>query len=211
MTPLEHLRLAAAVCHTIPASELHLRSSTGETIMVSAHRAADLDACALRNVVRAFACPNNPDYSERIVAIDYGGSVSDLGGGVFRVAHNGSEQRWIASLLQPERIAELLDDIGADELPDEAMNGCLKPDPDLGVTLLVITANHERHLAALDDIAAQAAAAIFVEELRYSASNEAARASHAPRNSSMTTPQPSPMTSTSARTPPTSTRSDRSS
>lgn len=175
MTPLERLRLAAALGHAVPASELRLHTPAGETIIVSAHPAADIDPCAMRRVVCAFACPNNTDYSQRVAAVEIGGSLVDLGGGVFRVGRNGTEQRWVASLLTPDRIAELLDDVGLDKLPDEAMHGCLKPDPELGVTLLVITANDERYLDLLDHIASRAAAAIFVEELRCTASHDARR------------------------------------
>ncbi len=175
MTPLERLRLAAALGHAVPASELRLHTPAGETIIVSAHPSADIDPCAMRRVVCAFACPNNTDHSGRVAAVEFGGSLTDLGGGVFRVAHNGMEQRWVATLLTPDRLAELLDDVGLDELPDEAMHGCLKPDPELGVTLLVITANNERYLDVLDDIATKAAAAIFVEELRCTATHDALR------------------------------------
>jgi len=170
VTPLERLRLAAALGHAVAASELRLVTPAGETIVVSAHPGADIDPCAMRRVVRAFACPDNTDHSQRVAAVEFGGSLDHLGGGVYRVAHHGIEQRWVASLLAPARIAELLDDVGLDAVPDEALHGCLKPDPELGVTLLVITANDERYLDLLDPIATQAAAAIFVEELRCAAS-----------------------------------------
>lgn len=173
VTPLERLRLAAALGHAVPASELRLHTPAGETIFVSAHPSADIEPCAMRRVVQAFACPNNTDHSGRVAAVEFGGSLTDLGGGVFRVGRNGMEQRWVASLLTPDRIAELLDDVGLDELPDDAMHACLKPDLELGVTLLVITANDERYRHLLDDIATQAAAAIFVEELRCTATHEA--------------------------------------
>lgn len=175
VTPLERLQLAAALGHAVPASELRLHTPAGETIFVSAHPSADIDPCAMRRVVLAFACPNNTDHSGRVAAVEFGGSLTDLGGGLFGVGRNGMEQRWVASLLTPDRIAELLDDVGLDELPDDALHACLKPDPELGVTLLVITANDERYRHLLDDIATQAAAAIFVEELRCTATHDARR------------------------------------
>lgn len=191
MTPLERLRLAAALGYAVPASELRLHTLAGETIIVSARPVADIDPCAMRRVVCAFACPNNTDHSGRVAAVGFGGSLVDLGGGVFGVGRNGTEQRWVASLLTPERIAELLDDFGLDELPDEAMHACLKPDPELGVTLLAITANDERYRDLLDDIATQAAAAIFVEELRCAATREARQAQPQCESLSESTGEPS--------------------
>lgn len=165
MTPLERLRLAVSLAHCVPGSELRLLTSNDETIVVNAHPAADLDACAMRRVVRAASCPSRPDVSERVVAVAYGGSLEDLGGGVFRAVSNGREQRWIASLLRPRRIADLLGDVGLHEVPDDAMHACLKPDAELGVTLMVITADDARHAHHLDEIATRAAAAIFVDEM----------------------------------------------
>jgi len=173
VTPLERLRLAAALAHSVPAAALHLRTTGGDTVVVSAHPAADIDPCAMRRVVRAFAGADQPDHSARIVDVEFAGSLRAGEGGVFRVAHNGIEQRWVASLLAPQRLTELLDDVGLDRIPEHAMRGCLKPDGDLGVTLVVITASDLRYVDDLDEIAAQAAAAIFVEELRVSAAADA--------------------------------------
>jgi hypothetical protein len=71
----------------------------------------------------------------------------------------GAEQRWIASFLHVDRVAAMLGEVA----PGNALDASLKPDGDLGVTLLAITAIGERSdsHAALE----AAAAACFVEEL----------------------------------------------
>ena len=166
MTPLERLRLAAALGHTVPGAEFRLHTDRGESIVVGRHPTADIDPCAMRRVVAASACPGHRDHSQRVVDVSVGGALTDIGGGVYASRFAGCEQRWVASLLEPQCLADLLDDVGLDAVPDEAMHACIKPDSGLGVTILTIAANDARYHHALDEIAAQAAAACFVEELR---------------------------------------------
>lgn len=165
MTRLEQLRLAAALGHTVPAAELRLHTDCGEEIIVSHHPSADISPCAFRRVVAASVCPNQPDLAYKVVAISIGGALVDLGGGVLSSRCVADEQRWVASLLTPQRISDLLDGVGLDKVPPDALHACLKPDSDLGVTIVAVTANDVRYHHLLDEIAAQVAAACFVEEL----------------------------------------------
>ncbi len=93
------------------------------------------------------------------------GALQHLGGGVYRRVVDDVEQRWIATVLPPETVAELLDLCGPTGTPDDAMHACLKPDCDLAVTCVVITANSGEFRHLLDEIAANASAVILVEEL----------------------------------------------
>ena len=163
MTSLERLRLATALCHAVDGAELRLTTDGGERIIVSHHPAADIDPCKLRSVVVASACPRHPDLSQRITDIAIGGALVDCGGGVYSRVVRGAEQRWIASFLHVDRVAAMLGEVA----PGNALDASLKPDGELGVTLLAITAIGERSdsHAALEAAAAGAAAACFVEEL----------------------------------------------
>ena len=169
MTSLERLRLAVALAHTVRGAELHLSTDRGEQIVVSHHPAADIDPCALRRVAAASACPTQPDYSKRVVDISFGGTLIDLGGGVFSSLRDDVARRWVVTLLDPQRAADVMEDIGLEAVPESAMRASLKPDSGLGVTVLAISVNDARYHYALDEIAAQVAAAFFVEELRRSA------------------------------------------
>lgn len=169
MTPLERLRLAMSLAHTVPGSEMRLRTGGGDDIVVSRHPAADIDPCAMRRVVVACAQPGNPDLSAHIVDIELGGALSDLGGGVFGTRVGACEQRLIATLLPQEVVADLIDVIGSSTVPPDAMAARLTPDCALGVTMLAVTSNSPCFDHALDDVAAQAAAACFVAELTRSA------------------------------------------
>lgn len=170
MTPLERLRVAAALSHAVPGAELRLVTDRGERIVVGHHPTADIDPCALRRVVAASACPSNPDFSRRIAEVSVCGALLDMGGGVLASVIDGVEQRWVASLLRPTRVAELLGDVGLEDVPDDAMHACVKPNGDLGISIVAVTANDGRFLHALDAVAARAAAVCFVDELWCAAS-----------------------------------------
>ncbi len=165
MTPLERLRLATALTHTVPGAAMHLRCNAGDELTVSGHPAADLDPCAMRSLVIATMSGEATDYSERIDRITVAGSLQHLGGGVHRRVYGAMEQRWIATLLPPDAVGELLDDCRVGELPPAGMKGCVKPDPSLGITCIAITSNNATFDTFLDEVAAQAMATLMVAEL----------------------------------------------
>ncbi|MFK8025513.1 MAG: hypothetical protein AB8G26_16260 [Ilumatobacter sp.] len=165
MTPHDRLHITTAIGHTVPGAELQVRSRSGESLTVHRHPAADVDPCVFRRMVVASCRPGQPDITRHIASIDVGGTLTDLGGGLFASHIEQREQRWLATLVPPERVAELLDDVGVGGVPSEAMQACLKPDGALGVTVVVITANDANYLEFLDEVAMSVAAACFVEEV----------------------------------------------
>ncbi|MGB3734139.1 MAG: hypothetical protein WA964_04230 [Ilumatobacter sp.] len=165
MTPLERLRLAGALAYNVRGSELRLHTGNGDQIVVSHHPAADLDPCVLRRVIIASACPDGTDYSGRIADIDVAGALTDMGGGVFRTSRDGHEQRWIASLLRPDQLTELLHHVGNGCVGGDGFRACLKPDARIGVTTIVITSTDVSFDHAIDLVAAEVAASCFVQEL----------------------------------------------
>lgn len=165
MTTLERLRLATALGHHVPGTQLRLRTDRNEEIIVGHHHGADIDPCKMRSVVVASCCPHQPDLSRRITDVTVGGTLVSVGGGVYATRIDGREQRWITSLLGPECIAALLEDVVLDSLPDEVMHTRATPDSGLGVTVIVLTSTSRQFDHMLDDIAARTAAKCFVEEL----------------------------------------------
>jgi hypothetical protein len=176
MTNLERLRLSTALAHVVPGATLHLVCHSGQDLAVGAHPTADLDACALRRVVIASACPDVPDYSELVGEITVCGSLQHIGGGVHRRVVGEVEQRWIATLLSPATVADLLDDCGPNGIPQDAMHASVKPDNELAVTCVAITANDPKFDRLLDEVAAQAMSAFLVEELLRSTVQDGPRA-----------------------------------
>lgn len=181
MTPLERLRLSVAVGHAVYGAELRLTTDRGDVITVSSHSAAQLDHCSLRRLVAASTCPGRPDVSDHIVAIELTGSLSDAGGGVYRVVRQGHEQRWIPSLLHPNRLGELLTALQIDGVDNDELHATLKPDELLGVTIIVLT-TAERFVDRLDEAAEYWAASIAVDELSYAVSRDIVLAEIAARN-----------------------------
>lgn len=169
MTNLERLRLSTALTHVVPGATLHLDCHSGQTVDVGAHPSADLDACTLRKVVIASGCAEVPDCSELVRDIAVRGSLQHIGGGVHRRVVGEVEQRWIATLLTPATVAELLEDCGLNGVPHDAMHACLKPDSELAVTCVAITANDPKFDGLLDEVAARTMSALLVEELMRSA------------------------------------------
>lgn len=173
MTPLERLRLAAALCHTVPGAQLHLRTDGDATVVVGPHACADIDPCAMRRVVAVSACAHQPDLSAHLTGIELGGALVDLGGGVAGSQDAGREQRWIATLLPPDRVIAILDDAGSGVIPDEALQATVRPDAGLGVTVVKISSADPRFDHALDAVVEQVAASCFIEELTMPASTAA--------------------------------------
>lgn len=166
MTPSEQLRLATAVGHTVPGAELRLRTRAGKRLGVSRYPSADLDVCALRNVVIAGTRSPCADLAGQISEIEIGGTITDAGGGIFASSLDRREQRWVATFAPPHRVVELLADLGLeDAVPEEAMHASVKPDTELGVTVVAITATGGRSPQFLDEVAATVAATFLVDEL----------------------------------------------
>ncbi len=165
MTPIERLRVAAALGHAIDGARLVATGATGERVVIGHQPDADLDPCAFRQVVIASACPHRPDPSGHIVHVKLTGAADDLGGGVVRTrTGSGPERRWIASLLRPETVVETIDgSVGIDG--DDAVTVSVAPDAALGVSLVVVSGTGHGTDAALDEIAVRVAAACYREEL----------------------------------------------
>jgi len=179
MTPLDQLRVAVALGHGAPGAELRLHLDTGETVTVGRGPDAELEHCAMRRVVLAAVDrhPTGPPdvpgstpldrCAERVVAFELTGSLQDLGGGVFCHVGATGEQRWLTTLLSPTHTASLLERLDGDT--PSVFRARLCPDRDLGVTLVAIEHDDGGRFGDrgdLDAVAADVAAAIYVEELR---------------------------------------------
>ena len=172
MTQLTNLRLAAGLAHTVPDAELQLHCEHGAHVTIGRIESADMTPCQFRAVMIAMLAdragrhhgPSSP--AARVTAVTLGGSLEEVGGGVVRSRTLcGMEQRWIATTVPWTVVLDLLDDIGPAELPSEAMNANVKPDSELGVTVLVITTNDHRHASMLDRVASDVASRLMTEEL----------------------------------------------
>ncbi|MEO5899142.1 MAG: hypothetical protein ABIR68_03290, partial [Ilumatobacteraceae bacterium] len=74
------------------------------------------------------------------------------------------EERWFATFVGHEQLSAVLDRCPVD-IPDESMTASVKPDEELGVTAVCVTANHPSVVSHLDAVASWALGVCMVEEL----------------------------------------------
>jgi len=169
------LRMVTALGHGVPGVTLRLRFVNDEELVVAAHRLdAHLDPCQLRAAVLVPPRPGAGRLVDDISAVEVHLGLQDLGGGLYRRGGPDGEERWFATLLGPAALGELLDRCPVD-VPDESMAAAVKPDEELGATLVCVTANHPSVSAHLDAVASWALGVCMVEELLGASRRELSR------------------------------------
>ncbi len=158
---IEQLRLAAALAHTVPDAVLKLTYADGTVLSVAFGAGADLDPCSLRSLVET-AEPGNR-LTDQVVAIGFGGSLTSLGGGVYRRRGEQGRECLFATTLCPYAVQRAL---AACEvpIPSARIDVSVRCDAALGVSVGVVRVP-ESDLAYLEDVAMRAQAACLVEEL----------------------------------------------
>lgn len=162
MTPLDRLRLAAALTHSIAGAQLRVDADTGESLIVGAHPAADLDPCKLRRIVSSAAASRLSDQLGRLTAIEFAGSLTERAGGVFEIADTDRVRRAVATFVTADGVLELIARL--DDVADSAVEATLRPDGGVGVTVIEFAAPPEAE-AELDAIAERVASMCFVAEV----------------------------------------------
>ncbi len=118
--PLETLRLAAALAHTVPDVDLSIATEAGPTITIGRHPSADLDPCRFRQAVAAGTFPGATDCSQWISDLEIGGSLTPIGGVTYRFRGDGAV-RVFATLLSHDATADLVAERATElDLPDDA-------------------------------------------------------------------------------------------
>lgn len=162
MTRLEQVRLGAALVHAIPGALLSVETCWRDRVTVGRHVSCDVDPCRFRNLVAASRCPGRPDLARHVNRVELAGSVHDLGGGVLRTCtRHGVEQRWIATLLPPDVVVDWL----VDQPCGDAIEASVKPDADLGVTMVVASTADPLATGMLEELGLSLAARVAVDEL----------------------------------------------
>ncbi len=169
MLDRDQVRLAAAVAHAVIGSELRLRCTAGDVLVVSRHPAADLSPGAFRQLVAATTgagAPIGHGVSLRVDEMDVGGSIGRVGGGVLRSrTPSGHEVRWVASTLEWNSVRRLVDAFGEEHEVTDALEATVAPDELLGVTLVRLTATTGPAAVEIDRVAAALSGSLLVEEL----------------------------------------------
>jgi hypothetical protein len=153
----DHLRMATCLAHTIPGVTVELACCNDEHLIVAHHRLdADFSPCELRTAVLAGFEPGLPRFVDIVIDAAITTGLHHLGGGLYE----RDEERWFATFLGVDQLHEVLAASPVDLL-DAAVDICLYPDSELGVSAVRIACDAAR----LDEIASWAVAACMVAEL----------------------------------------------
>lgn len=166
--PLDPLREATCLAHTIPGVSLRLVTSTGRRLLCSHHcLGADLDPCTLRaSLLAAPVDRAMARFVEMFDDVEIAGGLTHLGGGLFDCSTTSSaHERWFATALDEHRIVDLLGDCPIDSDGDDSVGILIKPDAALGVSAVCLVSDDDAGGLALDRLGAWLVGAVLVAEL----------------------------------------------
>jgi hypothetical protein len=158
------VRIAVALAHSIPGVRLQVTLRDGSTVLVGAGCLGALTPCQFRAAI--VDRDRGQVLLEAIESVAVSGGLADLGGGLYeRGGANGDQtERWFASTLAPDAIADALTGSIAG-IPDDAFETVLRPDPELGAGTVCLRAIHPALDHRLDDVAHWALSRCLVAEL----------------------------------------------
>lgn len=162
--PRSVLREAISLAHTVPGAELRLLTERGE-LLVGRHPEHDLSPCELRQAFLVGTTPNGRDCFRSIREAELGGSLHDLGGGMYETwPADGPVERWFATTLHPKDIVDVVEGCELD-VPDDAVNAGVATDAPLGISAVRVTPSELEHQDRVDEVARWFLAQCVVEEL----------------------------------------------
>lgn len=165
--PLDSIREAACLAHTIPGVALRIPLSSGQHLLVShVCLGADLTPCQLRSALIVGRTHDLRLLTDQITGAEVTSGLLHLGGGLYERGWDGLDERWFTSTMDPALLAEELR-----ACPDcGPFDVIVKPDSELGVSAVCVraipgspAATGDR--AALDATAWKALSACIVAEL----------------------------------------------
>jgi hypothetical protein len=160
---LDQVRLAAALAHTVSDAVLALTYVDGTVLSVSFGLGADLDPCSLRSLVGSAIESPDDRWTDQVVSIGFAGSLSPVGGGVYRRRGEQGRECLFATTLCPYAVQRVLAQCEV-PIPSDRIDVSVRCDAVLGVSVGVVRVP-ESDLAYLEDVAVRAQAACLVEEL----------------------------------------------
>lgn len=168
---LARLRLVAAAAHALPASRVDLVMDTGGVVRVSRNHGDRpmLTPCLLRHATAAHVAgdADAPGWVASVVEARLTGcDIEDLGGGLLRASVAGHRFVCFVTLLDPDRVRELLDGAEPPHVPADAVRARVCPDADLAVTLVAIEPRHPALSGGLVTAARWAQERCLLAELR---------------------------------------------
>lgn len=160
----ERLELATALVHALPGGALVAVNDTGQKITVGRHPSADVNPCRWRSVV--------VDHIQGRVRPPFGYlSLCEIGGSLERAESGGfidnsePDRHWFAAKLPPCVAVQVLRELNLKGLPEEVVSATVRPDLELGITVVGVGIDAPCMATALDTLAADIGGALAVAEL----------------------------------------------
>ena len=160
----ERLLLASALVHARPGGQLSAVDATGREVVVGRHPSADVDPCRWRTKLVDSLRGRCAPVFDGLTLAGLGGSLEPTDVGAF-IDRNDLAQRWFAVRLSPCAVVDTLRSVVLEGLPQEAVMATVRPDPELGVTVVGTGVDSLHLLAELDRLAVDVAGALVVAEL----------------------------------------------
>jgi hypothetical protein len=166
----DDLRELTALAHTVPGVTLRLHCTSGNELLVSSTcLGADLDPCRLRATLLRER--GRGHLAAGIDRAELVAGLRPLGAGLYQRA-GAADERWFVTPLAPSTVvAAITDDAedAADQPADEprhaAFHTIVKPDPELGLHTVCVSAGPDSAVAELDEAAVWALGRVLVAEL----------------------------------------------
>lgn len=139
--PVEPFRHAVAIAHAFPGAQLLLDLTHGGQLVVGHDDNADIRPCQFRHVLLAEDVHGELACSRHIADCQLGGDIVSVGPGIYRT---GDALAWcFASSLALADVRRAVETVEAGLHPALAaeaamINTVLRPDPCLGVTVVVV-------------------------------------------------------------------------
>ncbi|MFV0315724.1 MAG: hypothetical protein ACK5O2_02025 [Microthrixaceae bacterium] len=138
MNRLDRLRTLTALVHSTPGATLHLECTSGPVIVAGTHQAADLSPCQLRQMVGGALRHDGFDLARRISAMSVGGTLEPAGPGIFEDRGGPSPVKRMASLLEPDLVAQALAEVSSDSACASHLEAHIGGDRLLGVSCVEV-------------------------------------------------------------------------
>lgn len=158
------LVLAAALVHSVPGAMAVVVDERGCRVSVGSHPSADIGPCEWRRTVVEGL--HSPASSSAV-----GANVQEITGSIEPSSIGGFSERldptrrWFAALVPPCVAVGVLRAIEVCNLPEQALSVVLRPDLDLGVSVVGLSIQAPCTLDALEELSTDIAASLAVAEL----------------------------------------------
>ncbi len=161
----ERVVLAAALVHATHGSSMVVAGEDGRRLTIGRHPSADLDPCRWRaQVASAQRHPARCGLGAvRLVGV--GGSLRRSGAGVWFAAGDPLARLIAAVDVDDRRLVEVLQATDLGSVPDESVTAVLRPDAQLGVSIIEVSIDAHGPRDAVDDVALRIHGALLVDRL----------------------------------------------